>query len=48
MIFRAIILSALQTETDVCANNVDPDETALNEPFHQDLHCLHFVFFVLD
>ena len=23
------------------ANSVDPDETAHNEPSHQDLHCLH-------
>ena len=24
------------------ANSVDPDETAHNEPSHQDLHCLPF------
>ena len=24
-----------------CANSVDPDETAHNEPSHQDLHGLH-------
>ena len=23
------------------ANSVDPDEMALNDPSHQDLHCLH-------
>ena len=23
------------------ANSLDPDETAHNEPSHQDLHCLH-------
>ena len=33
-------LSALQTKTDNFANSVDPDETAHNEPSHQDLHCL--------
>ena len=26
------------------ANSVDPDETAHNEPSHQDLHCLPFLF----
>ena len=25
---------------DTNVNNVDPDETAHNEPSHQDLHCL--------
>ena len=27
-----------------CAKCVVPDETARNEPSHQDLYCLHFVF----
>ena len=42
--------SARQTKTDTCANSVDPDETARNEPSHQDLHCLPFFvfFFILD
>ena len=35
-------LSALQTEPDICANSVDPDETTHFEPSHQDLHCLPF------
>ena len=35
-----ITLPALQTKIDTCANSVDPDETAHNEPSHQDLHCL--------
>ena len=29
------------------ANSVDPDETALNEPSHQDLHCLPFCYYLL-
>ena len=33
-----LTLSALQTKPDTCANSVDPDETARNEPSHQDLH----------
>ena len=33
-----LILSTLQTNADAYANSVDPDETARNEPFHQDLH----------
>ena len=36
--------SSLQTNTNTCANSVDPDETARNEPSHQDLHCLQFCF----
>ena len=27
------------------ANNVDLDETARNEPSHEDLHCLHWYIF---
>ena len=38
-------LSAQQTKTDTCTNSVDLDETAQNEPSHQDLHCLPFCFF---
>ena len=40
-----LTLSTLQTKTDAFANSVDPDETACNEPSHQDLHCLPFCFF---
>ena len=29
---------------DTCANSVDPDETAHNEPSHLDLHCLQSGF----
>ena len=29
-------------KTDTCANSVDPDEMAHNEPSHLDLHCLPF------
>ena len=29
------------------ANSVDPDETARNEPSHQDLHCLKNIWFGL-
>ena len=29
---------------NTCANDVDPDETAHNEPSHQDPHCLQFCF----
>ena len=35
-----LILSSLKINTDTFANSVDPDETARNEPSHQDLHCL--------
>ena len=37
-------------KSDTCANSVDPDETAHNEPSHQDPHCLSsffFFFFIL-
>ena len=39
-------LSTLQTNTETYANSADPDETARNEPSHQDLHCLPFCFSV--
>ena len=42
-----LTLSACQTKTDTCANSIDPDETARNEPSHQDLHCLP-LFLILD
>ena len=34
--------SVLHTLTYTCANSADPDETARNEPSHQDLLCLPF------
>ena len=40
----SLTLSALQAETTLFANSVDPDEMAHNEPSHQDLHCLPFCF----
>ena len=30
------------------ANSVDLDETAHNEPFHKDLHCIPYFFFLFD
>ena len=39
-----LALSAWQTKTDSFAKSVDPDETAHNEPSHQDLCCLPFCF----
>ena len=41
---RILTLSFLQANTDTFANSVDPDETAHNEPSHQDLHCLLFYY----
>ena len=35
---------ALETKTYALTNSVDPDETARNEPSHQDLHCLLFCY----
>ena len=35
----ALTLSVWQIKIDSCANCVDPDETACNEPRHQDLLC---------
>ena len=37
---RSLTISARQIKTSTCANSVDPDETARNEPSHQELHCL--------
>ena len=43
-----LTFSALQTKSDTCVNGVDPDETARNEPSHQDLQCLQlYCFFFL-
>ena len=33
-----LTFSAQQTKPNICANSVDPDETARNEPSHQELH----------
>ena len=33
---------SLQTKLDTCANRVDPDEMASNQPSYHDLHCLLF------
>ena len=47
-IFFVLTRSARQTKSDNFAKNVDPDETARNELFYQDLHCLAvFVNFCL-
>ena len=35
-----LTLSARQTKTIICENSVDSDETARNQPSHQDLNCL--------
>ena len=40
----ALTLSSLQTNTGTFANSADPDETAHNEPSHQDLQCLPFCY----
>ena len=39
-----ILFSSLvvQTEKDIYAKSVDPDETARHQPSHLDLHCLPF------
>ena len=37
-------LTAWQTNTYTFVNSVDPDETARNEPSHQELHCLPLYF----
>ena len=36
-------ISIMQTEIDIFANSVDPDEVAHKEHSHQDLHC-HSIF----
>ena len=45
--WRQLTLSAWQTNTNTCANSVDSDEMASNEPSHLDLHCLPFYFLFL-
>ena len=39
---KILTLSAIQINTDIVANSVDPDEMAHYEPSHLDLHCLLF------
>ena len=39
---RVLALSAQWTKIGSFANSIDPDEMALNEPSHLDLHCLPF------
>ena len=34
-------------QASYCANSVDLDETAHNEPFNKDLHCIPYFFFCL-
>ena len=42
---KQFIPNVLQNGTyDTYANSVDPDETARNEPSHQDIYCLPFCF----
>ena len=43
------LVSIKLIKTNTYVNNVDPDETAHNEPSHLDLHCLLFSFrFITD
>ena len=44
IILSKLTLSALQPIFVLFANCTDSDETAHNEPSHQDLHCLPFCF----
>ena len=46
--FMSVTISSIQTKTYTIANSVDPDETARDEPSHQDLHCLSFEFGILN
>ena len=39
-----LTVSLLLSKTGTCTNSADPDETARNEPSHQDLHSLPFCF----
>ena len=42
--FTSVTISSMQTKSYTTANSVDPDETARDEPSHQDLYCLPFEF----
>ena len=39
-----LTLSSLQSNVDTFVNSVDPNEMAHNEPSHQDLNCLAFLY----
>ena len=41
-----LTFSAWQSKTATCANNLDPDETAYNEPSSQILHRLPFCLYI--
>ena len=41
-------LSALQTKTDTCANSIDPDETARDEPSHQESTLFAILLLILE
>ena len=36
----------MQTQTDIYANSVEPDETAHKDPYYEDIHFLPLFFFV--
>ena len=42
MLVQTSTLSDLQNKPDTCANSIDPDESAHNQPSYQDLHVLPF------
>ena len=42
-----LTLPSQQTDRDTFVNGADPDETARNEPSHQDLHCLQLCYWFL-
>ena len=44
IILRHSLLLSARKPKDTCGNSVDLDETARNEPSHQDLHCLPYCF----
>ena len=39
---KSCAFDCYKTKTYIFANRLDRDDTALNEPSHQDLHCLPF------
>ena len=41
---QELILPSVQSDTDTFAIGANPDETARNEPVHQDLHSLPFCY----
>ena len=42
-----LTLSPLKTKAYLFANSIDPDEMIHNQPSHQDLHYLQFLFIYL-